>query len=175
MRLLSCSSFSSPKLLNGSGGTNGYHEEANQRLFVWSSADKGGIQRLLKAYQNWYKTLPQSGHTLSDQKLLGNLAHTLNNHRSHLPWRSYATLSSLADIEGLEQKLSDPVKASSTPLRLGFVFTGQGAQWFAMGRELLSFPTFKDELEAASVYIGNLGCQWSVIGMATSLIALKNV
>lgn len=42
----------------------------------------------------------------------------------------------------------------------------QGAQWFAMGRQLLDvFPVFSQSVEQAGDYLHSLGCDWDPIGM----------
>jgi (acyl-carrier-protein) S-malonyltransferase len=51
---------------------------------------------------------------------------------------------------------------------ISFVFTGQGAQYQAMGSALLSYPVFQESLEEASDYIRRLGSPWSLIGKAHS-------
>ncbi|KAK4107386.1 putative polyketide synthase [Canariomyces notabilis] len=128
----------------------------SQRLFVWSAADKGGIGRIADAYRVW------DGPIKDDGTFLSNLAYTLDSHRSHLPWRSFALLKSPADLRELQSLLSLPVQASPKAPRLGFVFTGQGAQWFAMGRELSSYPSYSADLDRADKYLGSIGCPWSV-------------
>ncbi|KAJ2892889.1 hypothetical protein MKZ38_009267 [Zalerion maritima] len=46
---------------------------------------------------------------------------------------------------------------------LAFVFTGQGAQWYAMGRELYAHPAFRESLEAAEQYLSmTLGSPWNL-------------
>lgn len=51
----------------------------------------------------------------------------------------------------------------STP-RIGFVFTGQGAQWASMGIELMQHPVFRNSMEAADHYLQHeLDCGWSAI------------
>lgn len=66
-----------------------------------------------------------------------------------------------------------PCRTSSEP-RLGSVFTGQGAQWYAMGRELVPiYPTFKEALQEAEFFFKELGATWSLLGMSLfSLLAL---
>ena len=61
------------------------------------------------------------------------------------------------------EEMPKPVR-SSTALNIGFVFTGQGAQWYAMGRELLSHQTFRQSLKDATAYLGSLKCSWSLLG-----------
>jgi acyl transferase domain-containing protein len=51
------------------------------------------------------------------------------------------------------------------PLRIGFVFTGQGAQWNAMGRELYEqYPVFASTLNACDKCLESFGASFSVIG-----------
>lgn len=67
--------------------------------------------------------------------------------------------------------ISKPVRVRK-PLALGFVFTGQGAQWHAMGRELLVYPVFRESIEAADEYMKILGSPWSLLGQYCSIAPL---
>ena len=51
-----------------------------------------------------------------------------------------------------------------TNLKIGFVFTGQGAQWVNMGKELLAFPTFERSIIEEGVFLKKLGSNWKVRG-----------
>jgi zearalenone synthase (highly reducing iterative type I polyketide synthase) len=72
-----------------------------------------------------------------------------------------------SDFEELEEKLSAPEVAatrSSNKARIGFVFTGQGAQWPRMGLELMKYTAFHDSVQAADRYLTHhLDCSWSVM------------
>ena len=61
-------------------------------------------------------------------------------------------------------KTSGLLRSRSAPV-ISFVFTGQGAQWAGMGRELLGYPVFRTSLEQATKYMQGLGCTWSLISM----------
>ena len=51
------------------------------------------------------------------------------------------------------------------PARLGFVFNGQGAQWHAMGRELIAtYPMFTESLRKADIILKEFGAPWSLEG-----------
>jgi acyl transferase domain-containing protein len=104
------------------------------------------------------------GHKGVDASLLNNLAFTLANRRSKLPWRACVRASTIegfvASLEHLKFK-----RAANVP-KLGFVFTGQGAQWYGMGRELLAaYPAFLEKIHAADEILRRLGAQWSIYGM----------
>ena len=143
------------------------------RLLIWSAAEEAGIKRLAKNYQE---------HLLKKHNYrngyLDDFAYTLSNRRSKLPWKSFLIAETTDDIrQWLPSKLTQPVRSVAENLKLGFVFTGQGAQWYAMGRDLLLYPIFRESLRSAEKFLQMLGCEWQLIGKAgaTALVfALMN-
>lgn len=133
------------------------------KLLVFSVADKNGVSRIAQSYQDWFDSA-KLAQAYSGGDFVGDLAYTLDSHRSHLSWTSFALVSSPEDLQGLQSRMSAPVRKRPEPPRLGFVFSGQGAQWFAMGRELMGYSSFGEELAQAGEYLKSLGCYWSVIG-----------
>lgn len=99
--------------------------------------------------------------------LLSNVAYTLGQRRSLLQWRvAIATSSSFDLVNDLNSGKITPVKESG-PLRIGFVFTGQGAQWNAMGRELYEqYPVFTRSMDNCDRYLDSLGAPFSLIGQS---------
>jgi Acyl transferase domain len=92
------------------------------------------------------------------------LSYTLNCRRSILPWKSFCVASSINELcSNLEGHISKPTRSSVAP-KLAFIFTGQGAQWYAMGRELLSHEIFRTSLKEADAYLKSLECPWSLFG-----------
>lgn len=94
-----------------------------------------------------------------------DLAFTLADRKSRFPWTVAVRASNLAE---LADKLADPdrrsVRSTKVP-RLGFVFNGQGAQWHAMGRELIEeYPVFRKTLLAADKILKGYGAKWSLHG-----------
>ncbi|MCJ1283861.1 hypothetical protein MMC26_003192 [Xylographa opegraphella] len=137
------------------------HEQACgdfAQLCVWSAADEGGIDRLAKVYQDHFCSLTVH----DDTRYLRDLAYTLCMKRSCLPWKAFVVASTVQGMQlSLKSHLSRPVRSSNRH-NLGFVFTGQGAQWFAMGRELLQNSGFHRSLIEAESYFRTLGCEWSL-------------
>lgn len=111
-------------------------------------------------------------HRIFQSDLLDHLSYTLSR-RSLLKWRvAIPAATSFELIEALNSNGILPSKASVagqghiSDLRVGFVFTGQGAQWHAMGRELYGpqgFPAYAAALNRADRYLGKLGAQWSLV------------
>lgn len=97
---------------------------------------------------------------------LYNLSYTLASKRSRFSWRAAVVASS---GQSLEDKLSEgqPATRSLDQPGLGFVFTGQGAQWALMGTELMQYLAYRQSVECADAYLKTLGCEWSVIGKST--------
>ncbi|KAI1777435.1 putative polyketide synthase [Hypoxylon cercidicola] len=140
-------------------GVNDFHDHHVPKLLVWSSSDRNGLTRVSQAYESHTTEESKKNHS----SFLDNLAYTLDSHRSHFQWRSFAIVESPAELGSLQSRMSSPVQVSSIPPCIGYIFTGQGAQWFAMGRELILYPSFAAGLDQASHYLQGLGCQWSII------------
>ncbi|KAI0180358.1 hypothetical protein GGR52DRAFT_587920 [Hypoxylon sp. FL1284] len=164
--------ISGKKLLNGydtngtstlaSGSSNGFrngHADSSMRLFVWSTSDAAGVERLGRTYRDY---LAQKRLTGDASEFLRDLAFTLSDKRSSLPWKSYTIASSYDDLVGGLERISKPSR-SSVPPRLSFIFTGQGAQWARMGLGLLSHPTTRDCLVQAEQHFKSLGSDWSLV------------
>lgn len=128
-------------------------------LLIFSAADERGLQRIESLYRDYLSTVERNDSLGS---FLKDLAYTLNERRSSLLWKSYATLNTLPDSTLDSLKLSKPVRASTEP-ELCFIFTGQGAQWSAMGRELFIFDSFVNDLIYMDKYLATLGCRWSLL------------
>ncbi|KFZ17687.1 hypothetical protein V501_01603 [Pseudogymnoascus sp. VKM F-4519 (FW-2642)] len=76
---------------------------------------------------------------------LRDLAYTLSVRREHLSHRSFCVTNGNKALEPVV------VAKPKTTSQLVFVFTGQGAQWVGMGKELLlDFPSFAEDMRQLS-------------------------
>jgi len=124
--------------------TNGNGISANTEpdhpmVFPFSAFDEAGLARNMESIANHYGSLSKPS-SVDERHLLQDLAHTLAAKRTNFPWRSYVLASSLEELMTSLSKASSaakPVRTRAVP-NIGFVFTGQGAQWHAMGRELFA-------------------------------------
>ncbi|KAI8633359.1 putative polyketide synthase [Xylariaceae sp. FL1651] len=151
-----------PKYTPLNGAVQAVETSQPPKLLVWTSADENGLSRIAKQYRaiDHHKLL----HPLGWKRWLGDLAYTLEIHRTHLPWRSFALVQSPIDLQNVESRMSVPVRVDAEkPPRIGFVFSGQGAQWAGMGRELIHYSSFNADLLRADKFLRSLGCGWSVV------------
>ena len=138
------------------------------RIFVWSSADEGGISRATTAYHDY---LAHRAHPELESVYLDDLASTLATKRTVFPYKSFTVARSLPELVGNlanGQSMSKAVRSTTIP-KIGFVFTGQGAQWFAMGRELLSYAPFRLSMQDASSYMATLNPTFDLMGRCRNL------
>lgn len=134
------------------------------KLFFWSSSDEGGLKRWVTAYKD-YLCSPDHRPWMESDRFLNDLAYTLSRKRSMLPWKTYAITNSVPDlITKLSGTLPENRRSSSRGPKLGFAFTGQGAQWHAMGLELVSYAVYKTSMQRANDFFRTLQCQWSILG-----------
>ena len=130
------------------------------KLMVWSSQDQGGCHRLEKSYAQYLKDKIKEE---PDGDLMERLSYTLGSRRSVLPWKTFCIAPSPKELcATLERGLTKPVRSSQVP-KLGFVFTGQGAQSSEMGKELLVYDVYRKSLAEADTYLSSLGCTWSLL------------
>ncbi|KAG6353413.1 hypothetical protein INS49_005594 [Diaporthe citri] len=127
------------------------------KLFFLSARDEKTVLKMASDLR---------GHLeLNRHASLNNLAFTLGQRRSRFHWSLAVPSTSL---ETLMTSLSDndlrPVQALSLLPKLGFVLNGQGAQWFAMGRELMElYPTYLATLRKCQEAVRSFGGEWSLI------------
>ncbi|ORY68265.1 putative polyketide synthase [Pseudomassariella vexata] len=98
------------------------------------------------------KTLKMNIH--KHQQVAGNyylpdLAYSLNCRRSRFAARGYTTALAGQEIDAFSSSSFSYGTKISKPVKLGFVFTGQGAQWARMGYEAIQkFAEFGETIDA---------------------------
>ena len=66
-------------------------------------------------------------------------------------------------IQALDTPRFKPARRGTDRPRIGMIFTGQGAQWNAMGRELMtSYPVYRKSINNAEAILKDLGADWSL-------------
>ncbi|KAH7313034.1 beta-ketoacyl synthase domain-containing protein [Rhexocercosporidium sp. MPI-PUGE-AT-0058] len=135
----------------------------NAKLYVMSSHEQSGIEKLSRGYAEYLGARDPFSSSKDASQLAADLAYTLACRRTRLPWKAFVVSSSPERLENqLLEGVSKPIRSSEAP-RVAFIFSGQGAQWFAMGRELLQHREFKNSLEAADTYLKSIGSEWSLM------------
>lgn len=153
---------------------------AKVRLFVFSAQDQSGLNRQRESFWKHIRdrSLQLTGRTQPSNLYLRDLAFTLSERRSRLAWKMYMTASSIDELlSGLEEKRFDrPSFRPSGKPTVGFIFTGQGAQWARMGVELCQYKVFRDSVGTADEYLrSSLECPWSATEEMRREVAESNI
>lgn len=127
-------------------------------IFVLSANDDDSLQA------NFSRL---SSHLLNPKVKIdpSDLAYTLSERRSKLFSRGYIVTNSPARLDAA--RFVRGKKGRDAP-KIGFVFTGQGAQWSQMGHDLVqTFPSAKALLESLDEVLQQLPDppKWRLLGM----------
>jgi acyl transferase domain-containing protein/NADPH:quinone reductase-like Zn-dependent oxidoreductase len=167
---------------NGNDHINGTHKTADSKVLILSARDERSCQRMvadMKMYLEKHKSLDFE----AAEVLLRDLSYTLAERRTLFPWvaahqvRLEADADADADadagadshpldavIEAFDSPRFKPSRVPASRPRIGMVFTGQGAQWNAMGRELLAeYPVFRQSIDEAEAHLRDIGATWSLL------------
>jgi acyl transferase domain-containing protein len=138
------------------------HENQPGRLRILRVSAKSEQSTISQLSNIRHYVKKQIGNWEDADEFLDQLVYTLGQKRSTFPWSTAMPFSTAEDIIDLEPP--KPQRTTQTP-RIGFVFSGQGAQWYAMGKELIAtYPVFRGALQEADNYLRELGASWSLIG-----------
>ncbi|PGH13809.1 hypothetical protein AJ79_03377 [Helicocarpus griseus UAMH5409] len=153
------------------GIVNGMANEANRhtspkyetKLLILSAKDEQACQQMVFNLKDFLAQQNDDHHT---RTFLENLVYTLGQRRTMFPWIAAYPVPMTGGIGQVIKALDSPKfrpSRSTRQPRIGMVFTGQGASWYAMGRELvMAYPVFKSSLEEADAYLREFGANWSL-------------
>lgn len=131
------------------------------RLFVVSGNDDGAAKRVATQLGIYTEQHPE----VFQKRLIRDMAYTLGERRTHHPFRlafAAATCDELCTL--LNDPAKIPIHASVDVPKLAFVFTGQGAQWPQMGKELFGiYPIFASTVQSSSDHLDALGADFSLV------------
>ena len=130
------------------------------RLFVISAKSETSLLAAVRALRDWISKK-------HDNLDLRGLALTLASYRSVFDWRFAFVASNHQEITSILAQGRKVSKASSGP-QIGFLFSGQGAQWYGMGRELISTcSSFKNSILSSGAILRDLGATWDLVSALT--------
>ncbi|KAH8164730.1 hypothetical protein CIB48_g3496 [Xylaria polymorpha] len=139
---------------------NGHREDnITGVLFVVSAKTPTSLAGNLENLKGWVSSRPDIS-----RDTLRHLAYSLSERRSNFPLRSsFIASTSQEFLDAATSAMVRKPEKSNARARLSFVFTGQGAQWYAMGRELLhTRSSFATSLRKSEELLKDLGASWSL-------------
>ena len=134
-------------------------EDNSPKLLVLSARTRISLVAAVRNLSDWVSTREGAMD-------LENLAFTLSLGRTILHWRFAFVAKHRQDIMHATQDVetNESLQKASLDTRVVFIFTGQGAQWYAMGRDLiLTCSQFRNSLSKSDAILRDLGASWNLI------------
>lgn len=142
-------------------------------LFVLSAPEQTALPRVAASQAAYLQGLITSNPDAADQ-VLEDLAFTYSDRRSLFQWRTSIVSETSSDLATSFEQVKKGTRAGKEPGIL-FCFTGQGAQWYAMGRELLRYEVFAESVSNADSYLLSIGSSWSAFEELTASEESSNI
>ena len=133
-------------------------QDSRRLIVVLSATEKASLEQQAANLLAYLRFRPEFFY----KNRLKSLALTLQR-RSLFSWKLAVPCRTQVELmEALENAQVTPQRSIDAP-RIAYVFTGQGAQWHAMGRELVeTYPVFSSTIRAAEHCLNALGADWSL-------------
>ncbi|KAF4592341.1 polyketide synthase [Ophiocordyceps camponoti-floridani] len=152
-----------PKAHVDSNGAHGDRDGAKPHLLLFSALSEASVMSSAKRHIDY---LQNSGASAKD------IAYTLAHRRDHKTYRTYAIVDGKSPPEAPAS-----VAVKSAPI-MGWVFTGQGAQWAGMGAELIrSDAVFTRTVRRLDRFLDSLPSppSWTIAGELGKTAAASRV
>lgn len=126
------------------------------RVFVFSANTNESLIKGIGSFKDWITTR-------EGDSWLEDFAHTLAGRRTRMKWRASVVASTKDELVSSLKQLR-PTKLPQVKSRLVWLFTGQGAQWHAMGRELLlTHNRFTKSMMKCNQILRSMGVTWDLL------------
>ncbi|KAM7223551.1 hypothetical protein V8F06_001025 [Rhypophila decipiens] len=154
--------------VQNSDGHNAKGSHRGPWLFPLSASDPKALSQSASSLARLIESAAgQDGASSATGSLLNDLSFTLNNRRSRLEYRhgivAAAAKELITKLDAVGQMPPSRFTKGAAPPKIAFIFTGQGAQWWGMGRELVSHPTFRKTLDLCAKAVRELGAGWDLV------------
>jgi acyl transferase domain-containing protein len=129
--------------------------ESIPQLLAFSAKHLESVKRMAADHESYLISHPES---------LKDMSYSLTTKREVLPHRAYC----IADGDGSFELSRVHKSALKMPPKLVWCFTGQGAQWAQMGKELIeNVPSFRASIQGLDDVLAGLpdAPKWKLLGL----------
>lgn len=97
------------------------YQNDTPKLLVWSTADEKGILRVQNSWKSHFSSTSKINE--KSPNFLNQLAYTLSERRTHLPWRAFSVSRASDNWTKLFEQFSPALQARVSP-NLAMIFSG---------------------------------------------------
>ena len=144
--------------------------ECLNHVLTLSARSREALKEMAKLYSKWLRERAPE----VDGSFLPNFCYSLSERRSHFQHRLALPFGAISEAsQALEDYASDSMgwdkcvcygEKKSSDARIVFLFGGQGSQWYAMGRQLITCePVFRKAILTVNNLVRDLGGPLSLI------------
>jgi len=139
------------------------------QLIGLSAFDEAGVARNAQAQVAFFES--RSTHPPS---FLQDYSFTMSG-RSQFNWRSFLHAGNTSDLLEILSNVHTKTLRARGPISIAYVFTGQGAQYPAMSRELFVYIVFRESMTQAFQFFTSLGSTWSLLDELSHTLEQSNI
>ncbi|GKZ39651.1 type I Iterative Polyketide synthase (PKS), partial [Aspergillus brasiliensis] len=149
----------------GAGDDDKGPEPRLARVYMLSAFSEGSLKEYGRHLREY---LLGKGPKATDD-FMNNFAYTLNERRTAHLYRVAILGTTATEVsEALERVTARIYQASRRP-NIGFVFTGQGAQWYGMGKGLMAlYPIFRQSVHRLDAYMATVQAPFRIADLLSA-------
>ena len=149
------------------------HNRPSRNVMTLSAQSRDALRDMARVYADWLNCNTEGEAVTADLCYSLNERRSQHSHRLAVAFENFKeasdALTSFTDEKPGWEKLASYGEAKTTNQTVVFMFGGQGAQWYAMGRQLIANePIFREAINQVGKLLRDFGKGWSLLDVLSA-------